>query len=204
MVPAVRFPIAIVSAATVAFLLFWVMNLMIAYADMRLGDDRDRERIEFVRVRNDTQVQQKERELPNRVKPKPPPEAPKMDRSNDMDTSGTAIAVDTPKIDTDLDLGKGLDLGPRASDSDEVPVVRVEPMYPRRAAAEGIEGWVLLQFDVSTTGATKNVKVIDANPARIFDRAAVRAVKKWKYRPKVIDGKALEKRGLKVKLNFRL
>ncbi len=204
MTAAIRLPIAALVAITVTLGLFQLMRVLIFMADLSLDEDRNRERIEFVRVREDSRAQVKERKLPTRQKPKTPPKDPEMDRSDDADGSATAVAVAAPTIDGSLDLSNSLDLGAAPSDSEEVPVVRVEPIYPQRAAEQYIQGWVLLQFDVTTTGATTNVKVIDSEPKRIFDRAAARAVSKWKYRPKIVDGKAYVKKGLKVRLTFKL
>ncbi|MEO1334294.1 MAG: energy transducer TonB [Myxococcota bacterium] len=204
MVSAVRIPTAAFIAAAVTFFLFRLMSYLIFMTEMSLDEDKGRTRIEFVRAKNDSNAQTKTRELPVRQKPKTPPKTPEMDRSADANANASGIAVATPQIDAGLNLDGALQLGARPTDSEEVPVVRVEPIYPRRAAEQFIEGWVVLQFDITTTGATSNVKVIDAQPKRIFDRAAARAVSKWKYRPKIIDGKALVTKGIKVRLTFKL
>ena len=203
MVSGVRLPIAAVTAAAVVFFLFRLMHLLIAMADLSLDEDQKGGVIEIFRIRQDSQAQNRKRALPKRVQPKTPPKTPKMDRSSKANADGMAINVAAPDIDSGVKLDK-LSLGARQSDSDEVPVVRVEPIYPRRAAEQFIEGWVVLKFDITTTGATSNVKVVDAQPKRIFDRAAIRAVQKWKYRPKVVEGKALVTRNVKVKLTFQL
>lgn len=204
MVAGVRLPLAAVAAAAVVFLLFRLMHMLIAMSEMSLDDDARNDRIEFVRIKQDTRAQQRKRELPQKQKPKTPPKTPEMDKADTNSAAGTSVSVGTPDIDADLDLGDGLNLNTTVADSEEVPIVRVEPIYPRRAAEQMIEGWVTLQFDISTTGATTNVKVIDSQPKRIFDRAAERAVSKWKYRPKIVDGKALVTKNVKVKLTFKL
>ena len=204
MVSGVRLPLAVLTAAAVTFFLFRLMHLLIFMADMALNDDANRKQIDFIMSRQDSQTQTRKRELPQKVKPPKPPENPDIDRTTSKSSGGTAIAVENPEFDTGLNLSGALQLGAAPADSEEVPVVRVEPIYPRRAADQGIEGWVLLKFDVTTTGATTNVKVIDASPKRIFDRAAARAVSKWKYRPKIVDGKAYPKKGLEVRLRFKL
>ncbi|HID44474.1 MAG TPA: energy transducer TonB [Chromatiaceae bacterium] len=84
-----------------------------------------------------------------------------------------------------------------------VPLVRIEPRYPSRAAMEGIEGWVKVGFTINPDGTVSNVRVIDANPRRIFNRAATRAIKKWRFRPKKINGKAVTQQGIQT-LNFKL
>ena len=84
------------------------------------------------------------------------------------------------------------------------PIARVEPEYPRDAAKDGVEGWVLVGFDVTPTGATTNVRVLEAEPTKIFDKEAVAAVSKWKYAPQVIDGEAVTTTGIEIRLVFRL
>ncbi len=85
-----------------------------------------------------------------------------------------------------------------------IPIVRIEPRYPRAALQTGTEGWVNLTFDISETGAVTNVSVLEAQPKKVFNREAKRAVSKWKYRPKVINGKSVEQKGLQVRLDFNL
>ncbi len=203
MVAGVRLPVAALVAAAVVFFLFRLMHLLIAMADLRLDEDRGRARIDMFAVRQDSSAQSRKRELPQRQKPKTPPKTPEMDRSDSNSASATAVSVGAPSIDANLDVG-GLNLNTTVADREEVPVVRVEPIYPRRAAEQMIEGWVTLKFDITTTGATTNVKVVDAEPKRIFDRAAARAVSKWKYKPKVVDGKAIMTKNVKVRLTFKL
>ena len=128
-----RLALAVVIAATITFVLFRLMHLLIAMTEMVLDDDRDRERIEFVRLRQDSQTQTRKRELPQRQQPKQPPKTPEMDRSDDSGSSATAVDVGAPQIEAGLDLTGALKLGAAPSDSEEVPVVRVEPIYPRRA-----------------------------------------------------------------------
>jgi protein TonB len=89
-------------------------------------------------------------------------------------------------------------------DTAEAPLIRINPDYPRRAIAARMEGWVQLQFTVAPSGAVSDVVVIDADPKGVFDDAAMKAVSRWKYAPKILDGRAVERRGLKVVLRFSL
>jgi protein TonB len=89
-------------------------------------------------------------------------------------------------------------------DGDVRPIVRVEPKYPIEAARKGIEGWVKLAFSINNLGQVINAEVLEADPKRTFDRAALRALRKWKYKAQVIDGKPVTKDGLFVVLDFKL
>jgi bla regulator protein BlaR1 len=63
------------------------------------------------------------------------------------------------------------------------PIVRFHPKYPIKAAQEGIEGSVVLQFNITESGEVDNVVVVNAKPVDTFDEAAITAFKKWKYAP---------------------
>ena len=79
----------------------------------------------------------------------------------------------------------------RNAEGDVVPLVRIQPQYPRDAAMNQIEGYVTVQFTITETGAVTNPRVIDAEPPRVFDRAALRAILRWKFKPRIIDGVAV-------------
>jgi protein TonB len=70
-----------------------------------------------------------------------------------------------------------------------VLVSKVEPRYPMSAYRQHEQGWVEVQFTVDTSGNVTNVQAVDANPKHVFERAATDAVKRWKYRPALNDGK---------------
>lgn len=89
-------------------------------------------------------------------------------------------------------------------DGDASPIVRIDPKYPQQAARDGKEGWVKLSFTITELGGVEDVEVIDSEPKRIFDREAKRALKKWRYKPKVVDGVAQRRPGLTVQLDFSM
>ena len=89
-------------------------------------------------------------------------------------------------------------------DGDAIPKVRINPRYPRIAATKGIEGFVSLSFDISINGTTKNINIVDASPKGIFERDAKRALRKWKYSPKMVGSVAVEQLGQQVTLEFKL
>ena len=89
-------------------------------------------------------------------------------------------------------------------DRDARPIVRVNPKYPISALRNGVQGWVVLAFDISKIGEVINVKVLDSQPKRIFDKAAKQALKKWKYRAKLVDGKQVSQQNFTVQLDFNM
>ncbi len=105
----------------------------------------------------------------------------------------------TPTFDT---AGMGqISVG---SDRDVVPLVRINPEYPSRARSRGREGWVQVEFTITPAGTVSDQKVVDADPKGLFERAALDAIGRWKYNPKVVDGRAMERRGVAVVLTFKL
>ena len=111
--------------------------------------------------------------------------------------------------------GDGVPVGPRPVDPVEptpfshgvinrtaTPMVRPDPVYPYRAVTAGIEGWVELQFTITAAGTVTDVAIIDAEPVGVFEEAAKKALLRWKYAPSVDDGRAIERRGMRVVLRF--
>ena len=87
---------------------------------------------------------------------------------------------------------------------DIVPIVKVNPQYPRAAAMRGTEGYVQLNVDIQKDGSVSNVRIVNSNPRRVFDRAAVRAASKYKYRPQIVDGKPTVLKNHGIQIDFKL
>lgn len=85
-----------------------------------------------------------------------------------------------------------------------VKQVMLAPEYPRHALSRGIEGFVDIEYDVTAYGATSNLRVLHAEPEGVFERAALAAVAKWKFRPQVVDEQAVATYGLKERLRFSI
>ena len=83
-------------------------------------------------------------------------------------------------------------------------MMRIRPDYPRRARQDGIGGSVRVRFDVDPQGKVTNVRITSSRPRGVFDRAVIKAVKRWRYSPKKVDGVGIWRRGLSVSLPFRL
>ena len=189
-------------ALVVTFGLFWVMQALISMEGEGLGEKGPRYNIDFVRLKRDERVNEKERKMPDKKPPEEQPPPPPMNLASlkpDQSIDGMDIG-----IDIGLDVGDGAGFSLAQSDTEHVPVVRVKPQYPIRAEERGIEGWVELEFTISAAGTVKEAKVIGAKPKGVFDRAALRAIKKWKYNPTVEDGKPVDTPGVKIRLSFDL
>jgi TonB family C-terminal domain len=86
-------------------------------------------------------------------------------------------------------------------DKTATALFRRDPKYPTQAAKEGREGGVKLSFSIDATGAVIDVQVLDAEPKRIFDREAIKALKAGKYQPQRQEGKAVVQQGRQVQLD---
>ena len=84
-----------------------------------------------------------------------------------------------------------------------VPLERVPPKYPARAASRHIEGWVKIEFTITTDGTVDNAVVVEAEPAEVFDEAALKAIYQWKFKEKIANGVAVEQRAVQT-LQFKL
>ena len=192
---------AAVLAIGVTFGLFYLMQALILGKDMKLGEAGGT-MIDFVRLKKESELETKKRKMPDKKEPEEPPPPPdlSMARTNkpSQDMGDMAFA-----IDVDVDVG-GADFSIAASDTDVVPIVRVTPQYPLRASERGIEGWVEVEFTISKLGTVKDPTVMNSHPSSIFDRSALKAIRKWKYNPKIEDGEPVERPGVKVRLKFGL
>lgn len=90
------------------------------------------------------------------------------------------------------------------SDGAMVPIVRVEPQFPRRAAERGITGWTVIEFTVTAAGTIENAVIIDAEPKGYFETASLKAVKKFRYKPQVVNGVSIDTPNVFTRFNFQL
>jgi protein TonB len=191
-------------AAAVTFGLFYLMQLLVS-VEGSLSEDKFKGRtIEFVRLKRDSDLELKKRKLPDKEQAEEAPPPPDLDLSDIPNPSQSPLEIAAPGMGFDLALAGGPHLSGPPSDSDIIPLVRVLPQYPPRALSRGIEGWVLVEFTISPAGTVKDPVVIDAQPSDIFNRAMLRAIRKWKYKPKIVDGVAVARTGVRVRQNFEL
>ncbi len=148
------------------------------------------------------------RKPPKPPPPKNPPPPPKMQISKVNQPTQAMPQMNMPNLDVPLVGGDGMFLGnfqqvDQTAEGDIIPVVVIRPMYPRDAAIGGIEGWVKVEFTITPVGTVKDPRVVEADPARIFNREAIRAILKWKFKPRVVDGVAVERRATQI-IDFSL
>lgn len=199
-----RYLSALAFAAVITFGLFWLMQYLIIGQSMSLDESERVRLIDFVRLQRDTQTETKDRKPPDRPPPpEAPPEPPKMTADPTAAPTANTVGIDAAGLDAGMDLAGPGALGPPA-DAEAIPLFRMNPQYPDRAASRGIEGYVIMEFTITETGAVTNIQVVEASPPGIFDRAAIRAMERWKYKPKIVDGKPVPRHGVRNQLTFKL
>ena len=193
-----RYAISVAAGLATTLLLFLLMQALIKSDMSPFTDSGKGQVVEFARLLEEVEV-------PPRDPPKPPPPPDEM-------------PPDRPTPDYDTDVRQGIEIGPIKinreregpigpafkTDGEYLPIVKVEPVYPRRAQQRGIEGYVLLEFVVTTSGAVRNPVVVEAKPPGIFDRSAINAALKFKYRPKIANGEPIEVSGVRNLIRFEL
>ncbi|MEM7452304.1 MAG: energy transducer TonB [Pseudomonadota bacterium] len=204
-----RFVLSVFSGIVVALGLFLLMHALIA-GTPDIGDkDAERLSMDFVRVKQDEIQNQKERRKPPEPeKPKEPPPPPKLNIQNQQKPPPDMPDIQAPAVNVPIASGTGPYLGgwspgEQAPEGDVIPIVSIQPQYPREAALEGLEGWVELEFTIEADGSVSDVSVVNSQPRRIFDRNAQRALYKWKFKPRVVDGQAIARRA-RITLDFSL
>ena len=196
-----RYAFAIVVGVAVTLSLLFVMHLLIEFGESALSTPRERYMLEFVRIKRNENVNTED--ITPDKPPKPPevpPEVPPQDMDS-IDPNAPTINVPPPSISTEVNLG-----GPggmNIAEGDYLPIVRVAPVYPARALSRGVEGYVDMSFTVTTTGTVKDPIVLFSTSS-LFERAATRAVLKFKYKPRVVDGQPVEVAGVKTRITFKI
>lgn len=196
-----RYIFSIVTGVVVTLTLLFVMHLLIEYGESAVTKERTRHQLEFVRVRRNETLNTEEIKP---EKPPPPPEAPPEVPPQDLDSvdpNAPTINIAAPSVDANTDIG-----GPggfNVAEGDYLPIVRVAPVYPARALSRGLEGYVDLSFTVTTAGTVRDPIVLYSTSS-LFERAAVRAVLKFKYKPRVVDGVPVDVPNVKTRITFQI
>ncbi|MEM7501921.1 MAG: energy transducer TonB [Pseudomonadota bacterium] len=196
-----RYVFSIVVGVTVTLGLLFVMQLLIASGKAALTEPRERYMLEFVRVRRNENINTEDFQPEKPPKPpEVPPEVPPQDMDN-IDPNAPTINVAAPTVAQNIDIG-----GPggmNIAEGDYLPIVRVAPVYPARALSRGLEGYVDLEFFVTAAGTVRD-PVVSFSTSSLFERAAMRAVLKFKYKPRVVDGVPVEVPGVKTRITFKI
>lgn len=194
---------ALFLAAIVTFALLAFMSYLVEFGDTRVTKRKETQPIEINPVVEESDIRRKVR-----FKPKPPPPTtpprPVAIQPEVIDQTDR-FAFDMPAIE--MESSSALVTKPSAmmiQEGDATPIIRIEPRYPMNAARDGTEGYVILSFAINTLGGVEDIKIIESEPGRVFDREARRALRNWKYKPKIVDGKPQKQINQTVQIDFSL
>jgi protein TonB len=211
----IRYGLSVAIGVFVTLLLFYIMQALIQSGKRVLTDDGALSLVDFVRLKEDQQLQTKKRK-PKKPPPpdEPPPDIPPQQFNVAVDPSAYSMS----NVDLSLNIsvsGGGFGI----TDGDYLPIVKVQPVYPRRALSRGMAGWVIVEFVVNEQGMVENPVIVancgmvqnarsegecEDHPSNIFDSAAMKAALKFKYKPKIIDGVPTATGGVQNKITFEL
>lgn len=178
-------PSAII-AIVVVFGLLFLMQFLIQQELPEPEDDGRPQIADVWQEDREIEDQVRERKIEEIDEPEePPPDIPKQDIDVEASVDSLDLSASRVQANVDISLGGGF------SDGDIIPLVAIQPDYPRRALERGIEGYVVVSFTITTQGTTRDVQVIESTSS-IFDRSAVRAAERLKYKPRIIDGNPVE------------
>ena len=199
----VRMAIGFVTALVVTLSLFWLMQYLIETADRSLNEDKAGNLVDFVRVKRNEQIQRRQLKPKKPPPPEAPPEQPPTPQLDNLDASAEKIAIAPVETTTDIEMTGGFSLG--VGEGDYLPIVKVAPIYPNRALTRGIEGYCVVQYTVTRQGTTRDPFVIeDQCTSSLFHRASVNAALKFKYKPRIMDGEAVEVPGVQNKFTYEI
>ncbi|MCG7960919.1 MAG: TonB family protein [Candidatus Thiodiazotropha taylori] len=193
-----RLLLALLIAMAVNLALFLLLDRMVSEKEIQVDKLVSSEIIEFVRLKSEPEPPPQQEPEQIEELPEPPPAVP--------ETPLQPLAVDRParaewqipELDIPLQIGTGPYIGvrpqmPTTLAAEPVPRMRFPPRYPQRALMRHVEGKVVLRFTINPDGSVSDAEVIEAEPVGYFEQSALRAISRWQFHPKVVDGKAVSR-----------
>ena len=199
----VRLVIGIIFGLVVTAALFWTMQYLIETADRELNEGNSGNLVDFVRLKRDESIQRRQLKPKKPPPPDAPPPQPPTPQLDNLNPNAEKIAISAAPVETDIEMTGGFSLG--VGEGDYLPIVKVAPIYPQRALSRGVEGYCVVQYTVTRQGTIRDPFVVeDQCTSSLFHRASVQAALKFKYKPRVIDGQAVEVPGVQNKFTFEI
>ncbi|UGA57284.1 energy transducer TonB [Vibrio sp. VB16] len=221
-----RFLLALPVALFVSYSLMGMMAWMVDLNTIESKPENESIRFDFFMNETESLSQRKSRELPKppEMKPLPPQQAlaqPQQDVSLNTPTLAPVPEINLDLSVTDMKFAVVVPStpSPKATNTQlaqqpipvqmgqtqqVMPLHRMNPIYPRKALQRKIEGYVVFSFDIDRAGKPQNIKIEASYPSRIFNREALKALKRWKYQPMMVNGLAQVRSGQRVKLEFKI
>lgn len=199
----VRLVIGIIFGLVVTAALFWTMQYLIETADRELNEGNSGNLVDFVRLKRDESIQRRQLKPKKPPPPDAPPPQPPTPQLDNLNPNAEKIAISAAPVETDIEMTGGFSLG--VGEGDYLPIVKVSPIYPQRALSRGVEGYCVVQYTVTRQGTIRDPVVIeDQCTSSLFHRASLQASLKFKYKPRVIDGQAVEVPGVQNKFTYEI
>ena len=199
----VRIVFGIVIGVIVTAALFWFMQYLIETADRKLNEGASGHLVDFVRLKRDESIQRRQLKPKKPPPPDAPPPQPPTPQLDSLDPNAEKIAISAAPVETDIEMSGGFSLG--VGEGDYLPIVKVAPIYPQRALSRSIEGYCVVQYVVTKNGTIRDPFVVeDQCTSSLFHRASIQASLKFKYKPRVMDGQAVEVPGVQNKFTFEI
>ncbi|MBL6986389.1 MAG: energy transducer TonB [Methylobacter sp.] len=218
------FVAALLTGVLVSLSLFWLMQVMLMSNRQVVKKTEHLNMVEFVRLKREPpkpKVEKPPEKKVEQVQQKPQPRKKPQPKKQPVVQKVPVVMPEIPKLDIPVSAVKSnapvVNVPPRAEKAADtvkrdssagvsagvIPLERVPPKYPRRAASRHIEGWVKVEFTITTDGNVEGAVVVAAQPADVFDDAALKAISRWKFKEKIVDGVAVTQRAVQT-LQFKL
>jgi len=192
-----RYSASFGSAALITLGLLLVMQAMIATGPAALTERIAYRIVDFVRVATPPPPVETRKPLERIPEPAVRPPLLPPERGG---TAGPGVAIRVPTGPTPGPPTRG---GLSRLDGDLLPIVKVQPSYPPAALRRELEGYVIVRFTVTRTGAVTDV-VAEESSNPIFERAAIEAAYRFRYRPRVINGEGVDVEGVRNRVTFEI
>lgn len=192
-----RLSVIILGALAINLVLFIIMERMASQQPVLLAKANDVISIDFVRLKYKPPPPQ----VKQRVKPPKKQQkrllTPKMDVPSPKPVRVKNLNIKTPRLDLAMNISGvpftgEMGAGGMGGLQEAIPLVRIPPLYPPSALSRRIEGRVRIEFTVSEEGRVLNPVVVAAKPKGVFNRAALRAIRRWKFNKRLIDGQPVQ------------
>ena len=193
-----RYWIKLIVPIIVTIVIFLIIQSLITQGS---GIDKDRNNpnyVDFIRIKQDDTLQERKRTIPDKPPtPKRPPQ-PQIELDVNKPPPVAKLDFEMPDFSLPTDfsgaflsnlesMGSGI--------SQLIPIVKVAPRCPREAQINGINGSVKMLLTISANGRVNNIVIQSFKPSRVFNSEAIKAVKRWQFKPKTIDGIAVDQKG---------
>tara|TARA_B100001057_G_scaffold500865_1_gene618372 strand:+ start:9007 stop:9636 length:630 start_codon:yes stop_codon:yes gene_type:complete len=193
-----KYWIKLIVPIIVTIVIFLIIQSLITQGS---GIDKDRNNpnyVDFIRIKQDDTLQERKRTIPDKPPtPKRPPQ-PQIELDVNKPPPVAKLDFEMPDFSLPTDfsgaflsnlesMGSGI--------SQLIPIVKVAPRCPREAQINGINGSVKMLLTISATGRVNNIVIQSFKPSRVFNSEAIKAVKRWQFKPKTIDGIAVDQKG---------